>query len=146
MRKFEQVPHTADIQIRAYGTTLAELFCNALVGMFQIMRPVMSHCTFSDNEVSCTSLPIERLLDIKAANRELLLVSFLSEALALSDIHNEAYLEVSFDNITDTSVQAHLRGAPIERLQEIEIKAVTYHNLAVQQNEQGFSADIVFDI
>ncbi|GAF71160.1 unnamed protein product, partial [marine sediment metagenome] len=37
MKRYEQIPHTADIAIRVYGKDLKELFINAAYGMFDII-------------------------------------------------------------------------------------------------------------
>jgi SHS2 domain-containing protein len=40
---------------------------------------------------------------------------------------------------------AQVESAPIASLAK-EIKAVTYHNLAIRQTERGLQANIVFDV
>ena len=47
--------------------------------------------------------------------------------------------------VKDLQLYARLGGAPI-RSQSKEIKAVTYHNLRVIENEDGVQARVVFDI
>ena len=37
MKRFEELDHTADVGIRAYGRTLDELFENAAAGMFSLI-------------------------------------------------------------------------------------------------------------
>ena len=94
MIDFEILPHTADIKIRAYGKTKKELFCNALIGMFQAVRPIVPECSVKNNRVVCPSLPERHEVEITASDEESLLVDFLSEALYLSDVYNQAYLDV----------------------------------------------------
>ena len=37
MKRFEFLPHTADVYIAAYGRTLEEAFANAALAMFEVM-------------------------------------------------------------------------------------------------------------
>jgi hypothetical protein len=41
-RRFENLEHTADLAIRAYGATLPEVFANAAYGMFAQMADLAS--------------------------------------------------------------------------------------------------------
>ena len=38
-KDFEQLSHTADVQLRVYGKDIEELFRNALRGMFYLVVP-----------------------------------------------------------------------------------------------------------
>ncbi len=147
MRDFEQLPHTADIKIRVYGTTKKDLFRNALIGMFQSIHPIIPGATYQNGRVVCKELPSEHVVEVLSPDQEALLVDFLSEALYLSDVNNEAYLDVTIDNLDEKNIKAVLHGVPVERFDVVEIKAVTYHDLHMKQLDDGtWSVDIVFDI
>ena len=146
LKDFEQLPHTADIKIRVYGTSLKELFKNALIGMFQVIGPHAKDCKKIKGRLICASLPIQHTIAITSVDRESLLVDFLSEALYLSDINNEAYLDADIHELTDTNIKATIKGVPIEGFDVVEIKAVTYHDLHIQEKNGAWQADIVFDI
>ena len=146
-KDFEQLPHTADIAIRVYGDTLADLFKNALIGMFQVVRPVAPSCRVQHDRVVCDELPVQREIVVDAHDIESLLVDFLSDALYLSDIHNEAYLDADITVHEDRKqVEAMLRGIAVEGFEVAELKAVTYHDLKVEQMKQGWQVVVVFDI
>lgn len=142
---FELLPHTADLQLRVYGDSLQMLFKHALIGMFQAMEPHAAQCSTVGNRVVCRDLPIVHEISITAKSLESLLVDFLSQALSLADIYNEAYLDCIVHEIEAHHVRAELKGMSIERV-ELEIKAVTYNNLAVKKINNHWVADIVFDI
>lgn len=144
-KDFVLIPHTADIKLRVHGQTLEELFRNALIGMFQSIEPRAKTCKQERGRLVCDDLPEQQVLKVSAADRELLLVDFLSEALYLSDIHNQAYLDVDIHELNDTTIRATLRGVAIQGF-GIEIKAVTYHDLFVRQVHGAWRAEIVFDI
>ena len=146
MIDFEVLPHTADIKIRAYGKTKKELFHNALVGMFQAIHPIIPNCRVENDRVTCVTLPEHHAIEITASDEESLLVDFLSEALYLSDVHNQAYLDVIINKLTDTFIKATLCGVEVTGFEVVEIKAVTYHELSIQKHGGVWQADIVFDI
>lgn len=145
-KDFELLPHTADIKIRVYGKTLAELFRHALIGMFQSIGPHAADCVIIDDRLLCKDLPRLHTIVIEAPSLESLLVDFLSHALYLSDVHNEAYLDATIHVISPIAVESTIYGVPVTGFEVVEIKAVTYHDLEVRQVNGGYQVDIVFDI
>lgn len=143
---FELIPHTADIQIRVYGHTQAELFKHALIGMFQAIGPRSPECTVQNDRLVCPTFSCHREITVTAHDMEQLLVDFLSHALYLCDIHNEAYLDATIIDITPEKIHAILHGIKITTFEVVEIKAVTYHNLAITNTNGLLQTDIVFDI
>lgn len=143
---FQVIPHTADIQIRVFGTTQQELFKHALIGMFQSIGPKSSLCTMKKERLVCPALPCKREITITAGDQEQLLVDFLSYALYLSDVHNEAYLDATILSFSEQQIHAILLGVPVTTFEIAEIKAVTYHNLSIKQIDGVWQTDIVFDI
>jgi SHS2 domain-containing protein len=145
-KDFELLPHTADLKIRVYGTTLEQLFRHALIGMFQSIGPRSKNCKKKGERLYCPQLPQQHDITLQAHDLTSLLVSFLSEALALSDIHNEAYLDVVIHELDQNHIRATLQGVPIEGFEVVEIKAVTYHDLNIKKVDGAWQTDIVFDI
>ncbi|MEX0672277.1 MAG: archease [Candidatus Babeliales bacterium] len=144
-KKFIVIPHTADIQIRVFGATLQELFEHALFGMFQTIEPRSDACTVAEGLLICANLDRQHTANIQASDKESLLVDFLSHALFLSDVHNEAYFTVQFHTFFDTALQATIRGVSISGF-NVEIKAVTYHGMKLEHVGGLWQTDIVFDI
>ncbi len=145
MPDFITVPHTADIQIRAFGSTLQELYFHALQGMFHVIEPRTTECKTINDRLVCDTFSVKHEIHIDAPDKEALLVDFLSDALFLSDLHNEAYLDVTFSLFNDTQLHAMVHGVKITGF-AIEIKAVTYHNMHIKQVDGVWQTDIVFDI
>ncbi|PKN03349.1 hypothetical protein CVU75_02680 [Candidatus Dependentiae bacterium HGW-Dependentiae-1] len=146
-KEFELLAHTADIKLRVYAQDRAELLRHALMGMFQSVRPQVPGCVVKEGRVLCSHLPISREVAVQSPDFEALLVDFLSEALYLSDVHNEAYFDATIHELDEKHVRATLRGAAITGFEVTEIKAVTYHDLVVRQELDGsWLAEIVFDI
>jgi SHS2 domain-containing protein len=143
---FELLSHTADIKIRAYGATKKALFCNALIGMFQAVGPRSPACAVENNRLVCTQLPKKHDVFVQSTDEQSLLVDFLSQALSLSDIYNEAYLAVDVQVLEDAYIQATVYGVAVTGFEVVEIKAVTYHDLIIAYKDGMWYAEIVFDI
>lgn len=133
---FEILPHTADVAIRASGKNMEELLQALLQGMFAAAGP-----QWADDKT------IERSFFISSSDTVALVVDFLSEALATSDINKEAYTEAKFFSLTDTSAKGILVGKPITSF-ETQIKAVTFHNLEIHRRPDGglFETTVTFDV
>lgn len=132
---FELLPHTADMAIKVHGATPEELFSNALDGMFACARPLLQQGQQTTETIT-----------VAGHTRESLLVNFLSEALYLSDVHNAVYSVKAFDSFSSTALTVTLIGTPITGFDGNEIKAVTYHHLAITQQSDGpWTTTIVFD-
>jgi SHS2 domain-containing protein len=57
--------------------------------------------------------------------------------------------EFAIDSISTTSVRATARGEKIDPARHViqtEIKAVTYHGLYVREVENGWEAQVIFDV
>ncbi|MDD4995469.1 MAG: archease [Patescibacteria group bacterium] len=134
MEKYKKLEHPADLRLRVFGRDMAELFQNALFGMFESIEP----------DIASRDL-VRRKIQVQAGDPELLLVDFLSEALLQSDTHDEAYHDAEIDNLAADSVTATLIGYPIRGFRQ-EIKAVTYHGFKIEQTAEGLTAEIIFDI
>lgn len=133
--RWEEIEHTADVGIRAFGTTPGELFANAAEGMFSLVADLEGVRPVGEVEVrgSADDLPS-------------LLVKWLSDLLYLHE--TEHLLFRSFDvRVEGTSLQGRARGEAIDKKRhelKLAIKAVTYHRLSVDL-ERGV-AEIIFDI
>jgi len=144
-KDFQIIPHTADLQLHVEGRTLQDLFRNALVGMFRSIKPEAPECEYKNNVLVCSVLSCKRSVDVKSYDKESLLVDFLSEALYFSDLLDEAYLDVKISKFDDYQIVAELYGVKVKGF-ENEIKAVTYHDLHIEQKDDKWQVDIVFDI
>ena len=136
MKRFEILPHTADIRIRAEGSTRPALFVAALQGMFAASGP---------ESAGEKAEHVSRPFKLSAADFPTLLVDLLNEAIAASDTHREAYDDITFALVTDTKAEGAFLGKPVARF-GTQIKAATHHELSVQKNAEGnWEATIVFD-
>lgn len=133
---YEQVSHTADTGIVTRGATLEEVVGNAAFAMFDLMYEL-------DDEASGT--PVE--FELAAASPPDLLVAVLGELLYRSEVDDLAFNDVLVRTGGDrVLVRAH--GHPVDprELRGPPIKAVTYHDLRCEPTEDGWLAQVIFDV
>ncbi len=132
--RFEEIDHTADVGIRAYGATASEIFESAAAGMFSLIAKLDGVKPVGEEEIR-----------LSAEDLPSLLVAFLSELLYLHE--TEHLLFCAFDvEVTGTQVHARVRGEAIDKTRhelKLAIKAVTYHRLSVDL--QKGVAEVIFD-
>jgi SHS2 domain-containing protein len=132
-RGHREVEHTADWGLEVWATDLPGLIEEAARGMFELMGVEVSE------DSRC-----HRRVEIGAEDREQLLVSFLEELLFIADSENLAF-DGFLLNLVETNLLARLEGGSIvSRIKEI--KAVTYHNLKIEESRRGLKTTIVFDV
>jgi len=134
VRRYEEVEHTADAAIRAFGRDLPELFANAAYGMFDLLADM--------EELRPT---IEREVSLEAPDLETLLVDWLDELLYLREAHGEVYKEFEISTLSPTELRAVAKGGK-RFVPRMDIKAVTYHDLKIEKMEQGYVVTVVFDV
>ena len=130
---YREVEHTADWELEVWATDLPGLLEQAARGMAQLSGMRLQ-----------VEPRVARSLSLSANDPETLLVMFLSELLYYSEQER-----IGFDKFLITlegfELQAELEGAQLASLDK-EIKAVTYHRLAVRQADGILRVNIVFDV
>ena len=146
MKDFERIQHADDFRIRVYGKTQELLFKHALQGMFQSIEPIAPDCRKEHDRIVCDQLSSRRDFGINSSDINSLLVGFLSEALYLSSVHHEAYLDLTITKFIPTYIEGTFLGIPIITFEGGDIKAVTDHDLAITNTNGIWQTDIVFDV
>ena len=131
---FEEISHTADWSIRVWAEDLAGLLTESARGMYTL-----------SNAEQGEGAKTKRELSREAVDAESLLVEFLEELLYLSESEGLIFDQFDILEIKETKLNAMMEGRAL-RLQEKEIKAVTFHNLAIRESERGLEVEIVFDV
>ncbi len=137
-KKYTIFDHTADLGIEIYGKTLPELFANAAFAVFDIITDLRF--------VRATE---ERQIVVEGSGWEDLLVNYLREILYL---YNGEGLLLKEGTVTEID-QRRLLGAvsgerfnPARHRINAEIKAVTYHQAAVRETQDGWIGRVIFDV
>lgn len=135
-RGFEFYEHTADVGIRAWGPTLDVAFAEAAKGLVANMV-----------DVPAAKEPRERVLELDAENLERLLFHFLDEVLFLFQTEQFVVGDASVELSGETRLRATLTGEDHDEARHghvHEIKAITYHDLAVRHDPPEVS--VIVDI
>ncbi len=135
MNRFEEIPHTADWSFRAFGADLRELFANAAHALFTLQGAV------ANDRASA----VTRRVQIEGIDYESLLVNWLNELLFAQEQYREVYDAFRIEELSPTALSARIRGKPRAKMDKI-IKAVTFHNLRVEQTREGWQAVVVVDV
>lgn len=133
MNHYEEIDHTADWAFRAFGSTLQELFEHAAYALFALEGALDAQST------------LKRTLHAEGIDREALLVNWLNELLFLQETRHETYQKFDITKFSDTALDATVHGAQATAVTKF-IKAVTYHDLNIEQTEKGWQATIVVDV
>jgi SHS2 domain-containing protein len=133
---YEILEHTADIGVRAYGETLAEVFectTRALAEIAGIWHPG------SGEEV---------MIEVESEDLGSLLVDWLSEVLYLEDERSAAIAGIEMTRVEHGHVSGAVTLRPLDSdpVEGVQIKAVTYHQLLVERAPGGWTARVFFDI
>ena len=142
MGTFKTIDHTADIAIEISGSSLEDLFHTAWQAWYEtVLGGLKVHSKVRKN------------IKLRAATTEELLVSFLGEInywlLVKKWIAAKIeQLEFSTGNgllILETVVSGQSLNSDKHELQ-VEVKAVTFHQMEIKQLDNNFSTRLVFDV
>jgi SHS2 domain-containing protein len=135
-RGHELLDHTADIGIRARGSTPEEAFAATAEGLAELMGawlPGEGH---------------ERKVEVEAADRPALLVAWVDELLFLRESEDTVFGGFDVDGVSEKRLRARvLVSARGDRdLEDAGIKAGTYHRLRVEPEGDAWLAQIYLDV
>jgi protein archease len=131
---FREITHIADCELEVWAPDLPTLLEQAARGMYALSGLRLQ-----------TGLTQSHSIAMHADDAESLLVRFLTELLWVEQKRGLGFEEFSIHVEHECDLRAELRGSKILSLEK-EIKAVTYHNLAVQSTPAGLHVNIVFDV
>jgi SHS2 domain-containing protein len=135
---FEILEHTADIGLRVRGATLADLFVNAALGLQSLAL---------DMDQVEPSIPYP--IDVTAEDLEALLVNWLNEIIYVLDGMHVALSRLYIFEISETHVKGGGWGEPRypqRHPPRLVVKAATYHQLKIDREPEGWTAEVFFDI
>ena len=137
-RAFEIVDHTADVGIIAYGADVEALFSNAALALFNVIT-----------EPEDVEEKLSMDLAASGEGREDLLVAWLNELIYLFDVKHVLFSRFDIERLTQTELKATCYGErfdPGKHEMKTGVKAATYHMLKLDKNDDGYRAQIIFDV
>ncbi len=133
-KSFEEIEHTADWAYRVRGENLAQLLIQATLGLYSLVGMQLT-----------PGSQTTRSIELKGIDRESLLVAWLNELLYFHESEGLGFEQIKIQYLDETSLQARITGAPTQQWLK-DIKAVTYHNLAIRETESGLEVTLVLDV
>ncbi|MBR3410813.1 MAG: archease [Candidatus Methanomethylophilaceae archaeon] len=135
MERYILIDHTADLMVKAFGSTVEECFANAGFALF-------------DQTVDLANVGTseEVRFEVEGMDDEDMLYSFLSELLFMLDCDEMVFKELKV-GFNGNKVVCDGRGEKLDRSKHrtrSEIKAVTYHMMEVDRTAP--SVTVVFDV
>ncbi len=132
--RVEEVEHTADRAIKVWGGSLPAVFVGAARGMYGLM---------ADSEgLVATNW---REIHLEGLDRESLLVEWLNELLFITEMEALLLVEAQIVTLSNEALIARV-GMVQGEVTMAQIKAATFHNLTIREDETGWTTVITFDV
>jgi SHS2 domain-containing protein len=133
---YEELPHTADVKIRARAPTPDALFGETCMALMQVI--------YGGDRRGGTL----RAIEISAPDQESLLCDFLSEVLYITEVEGLVFrhAEVHTDGL---HLHAVLDGEPFDPVRHnkgTEVKGISYSGMSIKKDAKGYMLDILFDV
>ena len=136
--KYKLIDHTADLGIEVYGSNLGNLFENAGYAMFDIITDT--------NHLNVMS---ETTLNITGEDWPDLMVNWIRELLYLWTGKGLLVKIINVISLSEYKLSADIKFDhfdPGRHLIKSDLKAVTYHQIRVEQKDAIWEAGIIFDV
>jgi len=135
---FREIEHTADLAVVVEAADLPGLFARAGLSLFALL--------VSPEAVE----PAEhRRVEVEGRDQEDLLHEWLSRLLSDFYVHGFVAASIRVVLLDKIHLEAELEGERFDRSRHSllrEIKAVTYHDLAIRHTTAGCEAQVTFDV
>jgi SHS2 domain-containing protein len=136
--QFELLDHPADIGFRTCGASLEELFINAARALVSLII-----------DPSNIQLVQRMSLSAEGSDYESLLVNWLNEVLYYVDGKRIAVGAFEVSRLNRTGIECMAAGEPRDPQKhppKLVVKAVTYHQLKLQEVGSGWLAEVYVDV
>ena len=135
---YELVDHTADVGIRVWADDIKGLFEESARALFDIIT-----------NLTTVEAHLKREIVVRGASQEELMVAWLNELLYLHEVEHLLLCDFALTEIDERKVQGVARGEVFDEGRhpiKTEVKAVTYHQLEIKEQEGRWQAQVIFDI
>ena len=136
--RYELFDHTADIGVRVWAPTMPELLRPATDGLYAVI-----------GELHADTDPRVEQYDLAGLDAALLLRDYLAESLVLFERGRRLITALEVHEFSDHRLRATARSCALNEAQSEfsrEVKAVTYHELAIRAVPDGYEATYIVDI
>ncbi|MCL5877000.1 MAG: archease [Candidatus Bathyarchaeota archaeon] len=140
--RFEFLEHTADVYVRAFGTSIEQAYENAALAMFETMT--------DSGKIAQT---IEETLEVEAEDQYALLYNWLEALLVKFETDGMLYSRFQICDWKETAesfrFSAKVWGEkfdPKKHPQKVGVKAVTYHLMVIIREPERVVLEFILDI
>ncbi|MEM2137978.1 MAG: archease [Candidatus Anstonellaceae archaeon] len=130
--KYRFFEHVADIMFEAYGKDYPEALENAAKAMFSVFGKA------EDKESAEFA--------VTAHNLEELTVQLLADVLAYMDTHEIVFSRLQVTAFDRKKAHAEARAYGERKRPRDVVKAVTYHELMVKEDSEGWTIRLILDV
>lgn len=130
--------HTADMGVRVRAPSLAELVPVATKGLYSVI-----------GQIVCGDPLEDVLIHLQGENPEIVLRDYLARVLLLFETKQTQLLNFKRVEFDHRALLVHAESALVDHAHSVyyrEVKAVTYHELAIRETPDGFEATFIVDI
>lgn len=135
---FELFDHTADVGIRIRAASLAELIQPATDGMYFVIGQLVS-------TGNCEQIELQ----IQGDDPATMLRDYMQELLVLFDVDHRIARQVEVMAFDSQQLCVRIQLCDIDTelcVYYRELKAITYHELAIHTLDDGYEATVIVDI
>ncbi len=132
----EDIPHTADVKFRVRADTPNALFSEIFGALMQVIYG-------KDRRGD-----LVKEVHIESSDIESLLADFLSEVLFISEVEGLVFSHAEI-TIKGLKLTAALHGELFDRARHsegTEVKGISYSDLSISRDTNGYMLDIIFDV
>lgn len=136
-KQYEYLEHTADIKIRAYGSSLEEAFKNSAYALTDV---VTDHKKVKKK--------IKKQINVESENQEALLYDFLEQFIILLDSEGFLLAEIKDLKINNLKLTAKIIGdnKPQNYETKTYVKAITYQEMFIKKEKDKYTIQFIPDI
>ena len=135
---YTQIPHTSDIGIVVYASSISELYINSARALFDLILGLEN---INSN--------FQKGIEIQGLDESDLLIRWLNDLIYLFSVKRFLFREFEIMSLSPRRLLARSQGEvwnSKEHKIKREIKAATYHNVAIQKKGSFYETTIIFDI
>ncbi len=135
---YKILDHPADIGIEAFGKNLKSAFEQSAIGLVSII--------LDTSRIQCDE---QKHISIFGEDYEQLLVKWLSEVLYIFDAEKFVPINFLIEKLTPKYLSAFVSGEKFKNnihATYLDVKAVTYHQISIEETNTGAKLRVFLDI